>query len=152
VLRWLLVALFWFAPLVAHAAPRPLDIARTNSDQAKIVEIVSQKISPDGGDLAIVLKPSTKRFSVDLKFNGRQFQRVKVTIRGVKRLEIARYLTDINREKASIDLIHEPEVRISQVGDDTLIDFVTPRAAHLLPPDGRLLLKDGDSDDDKSSP
>jgi hypothetical protein len=142
VLRWSLAVVVVCAAAPAWAVEwRKADVAHVNSDQAKLVEIVSQMKSADGKELAIELRPGKEQFSVDLDFTGQDFQRVKITVRGVNRWQIARYLTDPQREKASIDLLHHPGVKLIVAEKDAVIDFSTPRAAHILAPTGRLLLK-----------
>ncbi len=126
--------------MAAPKEPLRIDVARVDADQAKHVEIVSQEMSADGRELAIVLKPTSQQFTVDFDLTGRDFKRVRITVRGVKKTEVARYFTDVNR-KIYIELTRLPGVDISRFGDDMVIDFATPKAALVLPPEGRLLFK-----------
>ena len=148
--RSLVVVLLSAVALAATGEWRTVDVARVDTDQAKGVEIVSQKMSPDGRQLAIEVRPTKKQFSFDLDVSGRDFQHVVVTVRGVRRWQIVRYLTDPDRAKASIDLLHLPGVKIAKVGEDSTIDFTTLRATKVLAPTGRLMLKQ-DSDQSQGS-
>ncbi len=150
---------FWLALLIGcvpaiavSAEPRKVDVVRVDSEQAKSVEIVSQKMSADGKVLWVELKPNGKRFSVDFDLTGHTFDRVKITIRRMKKLDIARYQTDYRRAKASINLHDSPGVRIEPDGEDTVIDFMLPRAARILGPEGRLLVKEATDQGEKPAP
>jgi hypothetical protein len=71
----------------------------------------------------------------------------------MKKLDIARYQTDYRRAKASINLHDSPGVRIEPDGDDVVIDFMLPRAARILGPEGRLLVKEAtDQGEEKKAP
>jgi hypothetical protein len=147
VFRLALATLLCCAPVggarawAAAKDPLAVEIARVDVDQAKQVEIVSQRKSADDRELTLVLKPKGEQFSIDLDLTGRDFQRVRIIVRGAKKSDVARYFTDIQR-KVYIDLAKIPGVDIFRSGDDLTIDFTTPKAALVLPPEGRLLFRE----------
>jgi hypothetical protein len=88
-----------------------------------------------------VLKPKGQQFSVDFDLTGRDFQRVHIYVQNAKKGDVVRYFTDVNR-KVYIDLTRSRGVDIFRSGDDLVIDFTTPKAALVLPPEGRLLFRE----------
>jgi hypothetical protein len=132
---------FTAAALAAAKDPLAVEIARVDVDQAKQVDIVSQLKSADGRELTIVLKPNGPQFTVDFDLTGRDFQRVRIIVRGAKQGDIVRYFTDVNR-RVFIDLTRLAGVELYRSGDDMMIDFTTPKVALVLPPEGRLLFRE----------
>jgi hypothetical protein len=126
---------------LAAKDPLAVEVARVDVDQAKHVDIVSQLKSPDGRELTIVLKPKGEQFSVDFDLTGRDFQRVRIKVQGAKNGDVVRYFTDVQR-KVYIDLTRLPAVDLFRSGGEFVIDFTTPKAALMLPPEGRLLFRE----------
>jgi hypothetical protein len=149
VFRLALAIVICCAPVAARWAqaatinPPHVDVVRVDTEQAKHVQIESQEVSADGRELSVVLKPIDGQFTVDFDLIGRDFKRVRITVLGLKRTEAVRYFTDIKRLKVYIDLTQLPGVNINRIGDDTVIEFATPRAAKIMPPEGRLMVKKG---------
>jgi len=122
--------------------PTVVEVAHVDADQVKLVEIVSQRQSRDGRVLDVVVQPKAQQFTVDFDLGWRRFDRVRITVLGAQKRDIVRYFPDLGRRQVYFDLTKQKGVDFYPAGDNMVIDFVNAHAAHILPPEGRLLFRE----------
>ena len=102
-----------------------------------IVEVVERKVSRDGRELALVLRPPNENFALQFEFTGTELHSLELLFRDIRPPKRLTYYFNMRKETPFMDLMDQSGVLIDQVGKDCRIKF-DRHALQVLAPRGRI--------------
>ena len=102
-----------------------------------VVEVVERKVSHDGRELALVLRPPNENFAIQFDFTGTELHSLELLFRDIRPPKRLTYYFNMRKETPFMDLMDQSGVLIDPVGKDCRIKF-DRHALQVFAPRGRI--------------